>query len=323
MKLQIGILSTLLASALAAPAVVWKNTRRANESFLHTSDELSASDLLSDVLDVDSKDSSLAAVVFLFSKGDDGSESLTELASTGKLPATAGKYNDAAGIYHHVSGIESTPIMVREASRANTGHRVLQVSLSELNSKMTSLHEKSAEAEMEVNENGVQFSAQSKHNKKANKRVRDLAKANVLLVTVDPKEDASEIDQAVANTIDNAMVENVVLAGIRSLSEVKQERFLASKRRMEVMEKQGQRHLESRRRRLEQEEEGDGDDADQNNDNGDMSGVYYVSMTPNILAGLLFGLLFIVVTWIGVSCMGAISGQDVYVSKMPTIGREA
>jgi len=90
------------------------------------------------------------------------------------------------------------------------------------------------------------------------------------------------------------------------------------------MKNQGQRNLESRRRRLEQEEEGDGDDAaNQDNNNGDMSGVYYVSMTPNILAGLLFGLLFIVVTWIGVSCMGAISGQDVYVSKMPTIGREA
>ena len=77
---------------------------------------------------------------------------------------------------------------------------------------------------------------------------------------------------------------------------------------------------------LEQEEEqGDeGDDAVQDgNDNSDMTGVYYVSMTPNILAGLMFGLMFVVITWIGVTCMGAIVGQDLYVSKMPTIGREA
>ena len=54
-----------------------------------------------------------------------------------------------------------------------------------------------------------------------------------------------------------------------------------------------------------------------------MTGVYYVAMTPNILAGLLFGLLFVVITYIGVTCMGAIQGQDVFVSKMPSVGREA
>ena len=85
-----------------------------------------------------------------------------------------------------------------------------------------------------------------------------------------------------------------------------------------MMEKQGKRVLEARRRRLD-EQDGDED----NNDNGDMSGVYYVSMTPNILSGLLFTVLFVVVTYVGVTCMGSISGQDVYVSKMPTIGREA
>jgi hypothetical protein len=54
-----------------------------------------------------------------------------------------------------------------------------------------------------------------------------------------------------------------------------------------------------------------------------MSGVYYVSMTPNILAGLLFFLLFAVVTYIGISCMGMISGVSVYETKKPSIGREA
>jgi hypothetical protein len=259
--------------------------------------------------------------VFLLAKGKDGSESLTELATTGKLPQTAEKYNDADGIYHHVSGIESTPTMVREASRANTEHRVLQVSLSELNSKLTSLSEPPAEVEMEVAQNGMLLSKTSKF---ANKRARDLANANVFVVKVNSKDSALDIDRTIANTIDNDKVDAVVLAGIRSTTEVKHERFLLSKRRVDTMQKEGRRVLESRRRRLEQEEEeGDGDDAVNDDDDSSMSGVYYVAMTPNILAGLLFGLLFIVVTWIGVSCMGQISGQEVFVSKMPTIGREA
>ena len=54
-----------------------------------------------------------------------------------------------------------------------------------------------------------------------------------------------------------------------------------------------------------------------------MSGVYYVLMTPNILAGILFLLLFTLIAMIGLNCMGAIAGQDVFVSKMPTVGREA
>jgi len=323
MKLSGLILHTLWASALAAPAVVWKNNRRTESSVVHTSKEYSASSLLKDVLGGDAKGSSLGAVVFLVGKGEDGSESLTELASSGKLPTVAEKYGDADGVYHHVSGIESTTVMVREASRANAGHRVLQVSLSEFNSKLTSLKDESEAKMVEVGENGVL----SKASQRSNKRTRELADANVFVVSVSPKEDASEIDRVVAETVDSELVENVVLAGVRSLQEVKHERYMMSKRRLNAMEKQGQRVLESRRRRLEQEEEqGDeGDDAVQNgdNDSNDMSGVYYVAMTPNILAGLLFGLLFVTVTWIGVSCMGAIAGQEIYVSKMPTIGREA
>ena len=310
------ILSLLTGSAIAAPAVVWKNSNsRGNTRSLHRSESLSANDLMSDVLrDAQPSDSSLASVVFLVDKGHDGSESLSELASTGKLPETANKYSDAAGIFHHVSGIESTPTMVREAGRASKSHRVLQVSLSELNSKLTS----SPKSEMEISETGDMTKTTSKS---ANKRARDIAKSSVFVVLVDPKDDTAEIDRTIASTIENKKVETVVLAGIRSIQEVKRERYLMSKHRHDMMEKQGKRVLEARRRRL---DEKDGDDnEDNNNDNGDMSGVYYVSMTPNILSGLLFTVLFVVVTYIGVTCMSAISGQDVYVSKMPTIGREA
>ena len=320
------ISSFLVSAALAAPAVVWKRKPRSLERVLHSADDLEAADLLQDALDVrmEETSSSLAAVVFVVGRGQDGTESLSELASGGHLPLTASKYDDADAMYHHVSGVESPSTMVRDAERANTAHKVMQVNLGEFNRKLTSLGEPAPAVEMEISDNGLV----SKAVKHANKRGRELHESNVLIVTVDATTDgASEIDNAVTKAIDHDAVENVMLTGIRSLHEVKHERYLLSKRRMSVMERDGKRALQSSsRRRLEQEEqEGDeeNDNQDGDNYNSDMSGIYYVSMTPNILAGLLFGLLFTVVTWIGVSCMGAIAGQDVYASKMPSIGREA
>ena len=44
---------------------------------------------------------------------------------------------------------------------------------------------------------------------------------------------------------------------------------------------------------------------------------------PELLVGFV-SFMFIVVTNIGIGCMGSIQGQgDIYVKKMPTIGREA
>jgi len=62
--------------------------------------------------------------------------------------------------------------------------------------------------------------------------------------------------------------------------------------------------------------------ADDNANANNGEDIYYVNMTPNILSGLLFGFLFIFVTIIGMSCMNAIEGQTIFVSKMPSIGRE-
>lgn len=296
------VLSSLLATALAAPAVVWKKTNRAEHRFLHSSDDFASADLLESAL----KESSLS-VVFLLGKNEDGSESLTELASSGKLPATSGKYNDADAIYHSVSGLESAGSVIRDIT-SFTEKKALSISMSELNKKLAT------PAEVEVDGAGTQKSV----SKSEGKRARQLSQANVLVVNVDPKADASEIDRTLSNTIENESVQTVVLTGVRSLSEVKRERYLANVKRHTLMQKEGDRILESRRRRLE-----DGADAADGQQQNDMSGVYYVHMTPNILAGLLFIGLFTVITFIGISCMGAISGQDVYVNKMPSIGREA
>jgi len=292
MKVTLAFIG-LIASACAAPALVWKKDEGAKR-FLHSSENVSADSVLKDAL----AGSSLS-VVFLVGKDEQGMESLTELTSSGKLPATQEKYS-SANVYYHVSGVESTASIVREASQ-HSEHRVLSISMAELNRKLSPVEE------VEVDEAGVV------KNKAANKRARHLAEAKVLVVNVSPKDDASEIDRTIASVIENQNVQSVVLAGIRSIHEVKRERMLASQERRAIMEKRGERVLDARRRRL---QEG-------NNGDDDMSGVYYVLMTPNILAGLLFMGLFTMITWIGISCMGAIAGQEVFVSKMPSVGREA
>ena len=68
------------------------------------------------------------------------------------------------------------------------------------------------------------------------------------------------------------------------------------------------------RRRLE-----DGND----DDNSSSDVLYFVNFTPNIFSGVMFFFFFSAVTFTGISCMGMIAGQEVYVTKYPTIGREA
>lgn len=321
MKTSALLLLAYLSSALAAPAVVWKNGEKQN-SVLRTSDSIKVEDVLSDVLGAEPKDSSLAAVVFLIGRGDDGSESLSTLASSGALPNVAMKYDNADAIHHHVSGVESPDSVVRDVGR--TGHNVLLVSVSELYSRLTPNSQD--QEEIEISNNGLP----SKTQRYNHKRTQNLSKASVLVVQVNPQSEAAELDSAVVKAIDSDLVANVVLTGVRSHAEVKHERLVEYQRRLTMMEKAGRGMNELHGRRLEDQQQNENNNNNNQNNNGqnnngnnDMTGVYYVSMTPNILAGILFTLLFTMVTWIGVSCMGMITGQDVYVSKLPPVGREA
>jgi hypothetical protein len=310
------LFATLLSSALSAPAVVWHSGSDSNGRALHSSEDLSVSDLMKNVLSEAPK-ADLSAVVFLVGKGADGSEQLSELASSGKLPETFAKYNDASGVYHSVSGIESTGAVVREAGRVyedENKNRVLEVSLNEFNSKLAAL---GAPVEVEIDSNGTPKAASS--NKKVNKRARALAKADIYIVNVSASSNTATIDSSITSAIDNKRVGSVVLAGVRSVEEVKHERFLYNKRRMLKMEQDGIKSMDARnRRRL--EEDGDENDA---NGNNDLSGVYYVNMTPNIFSGLLFTFMFIAVVFTGISCMGDIQGGDTFTDKYPSLGREA
>lgn len=315
MKSCAFLFATLLSTALSAPAVVW-HSGESNGRALHSSEDLSSADLFHSVLS-EAPEADLKAVVFLVGKGEDGSEQLSELASSGKLPETFSKYNDASGVYHHVSGISSAGSVVREASQTynDSKNRVLEVSLNEFSSKLASFE---APVDVEIDSNGTPQAVSS--NKSVNKRARALSQADVYIVNVNPKQDASSIDASVISAINSSRVGSVVLAGVRSVEEVKHERMLINKRRMLKQEQDGLKMLEARgRRRLEEADQ----DGDNDNGNDDLSGVYYVAMTPNIFSGLLFTLMFIVVTFTGISCMSDIQGGDTFVDKYPSLGREA
>lgn len=340
MKITGVLLVSYLSSIYAAPAVVWqrRTAESSSSSPLVTSHSLRASDLLSELLVQDEDSSSLASVVFLLGRSDDGSESLSRLASSGALPQTESKYDNANAIHHNVAGIESVQTVVRDAEKANPDRKVMSVSLDELSKKLRSSAGVTA-AEMEVSHNGKII---SKTEKMAKKRSHALDSADVLIVKVDPPKGdarAKNLDATIAAAVESSLVENVVLASIRSTDEVKHERKLSMQQHRRRMV-QANRSKENRRtarraqsiflgdnehRRLEDEQQNNqNNNQNQNkNNNEDFSGVYYVSMTPNILSGILFFALFTVTTWIGITCMGMIQGQDVYVKKMPDIGREA
>jgi len=282
----------------AAPAIVWTSAQSSSPS--HISDSIDTKSLLSTVTDTDST-SALSAVIFLVGRDASGSEGLTALASSGKLPGAQNKYSSANEIHYNVEGVESGRTVARDA-RKNNQNRVAEVTMEEFNSKLSTMAQTSADE------------TSGKMSKSEQKRRKAISQANVLVVNIQPTTDASLIDSAIVNAIDSSSVRNVVLSTIRSIDEVKRAREQAVRNKFTKSSATG-----GNRRRLEDEANNEGD----NNNNADQYGVYYVNMTPNILAGLLFFFLFIFTAYTGFMCMNMIEGQDVYVKKLPHIGREA
>jgi len=329
----------------SAPAIVWTKQQHQRSGgtptattggAVHSSEEIRAADVLGRLLGADSNNNNdeegggSSVVVFLLERdnnrkeegGGGGSERLSRLASEGKLPKISALYDSDGATVHH---------NVRELDTPRTLERFVNNNNNQQQEQNQSRRTTSRAATVDLDE-------YAKKKALSAKRQRELGEANVLIVKIGGSVDDYElIDSVVSEAVegDDSRYASVVLAGIRSVDEVKRERQLLYRNKIDAMKETGRRFLVSavssrgRRmsRRLEDEGEGEGENNNQqnnnNNNNQDMSGVYYVSMTPNILAGLLFTFLFATVTWIGVSCMNQITGQDVYVSKMPSIGREA
>lgn len=135
--------------------------------------------------------------------------------------------------------------------------------------------------------------------------------SKLILVSVPADAATTDIDSAVTSAIEDERIGSVVLTAVRGLSEVKLERNANAKKNLYQMQ-----YKATGRRRLE-----DNANGNNNNDNS-MDGIYFVNFTPNIFSGLLFFFFFAAVAYIGLGCMNMIAGQDVYVNKYPSIGRE-
>jgi len=303
MKIIAVILASYIGVISAAPAIVWKSGNSSSGPS-HVSEAIDTRSLLSSSIGHDERDSALAAVVFLVERNADGSEGLASLASSGQLPAVQEKYGRADEIHHHVQGVESARTVTRDARQAGVGSGVAEVSMEEFQRKLSSIAQTEAEGGVEG----------EKVSKSEQKRRRAISEADVLIVKVGADGDAAKIDSAIVAAIESSAVKTVVLSSVRSVQEIKHARKLA------IMGKFSKsRSAASNGRRLEDEA-----NEEENNDNQDQEGGYYVNMTPNIFAGLMFFFLFTFIAYTGLTCMNMIEGQDVFlVKKYPHKGREA
>ncbi len=277
--------STLVAALIttAAAAPAIVWTGGAGSSTRQSSEVIEARALLSSA----ASESSLSNVVFVVGRDEHGSEGLTGLTASGSLPKVSSKYADANIVHHYVRGVESVDTLQKHAEAANPSANVVKTSLSDFK-----VHH--------INNNEHSSASVGSDGNIANS-------ADTIVVNVPVDAAPAEIDSAVSSAIENSKVGSVVLTSVRGITEVKLERDIKAKQNFYEMQ---QKHS---RRRLEDADQGDEDATE---------AIYFVNYTPNIFAGLLFFFFFVAITYVGLGCMDMIAGQDVYVSKYPTIGRE-
>mmetsp|Transcript_4504 Transcript_4504/g.8664 ORF Transcript_4504/g.8664 Transcript_4504/m.8664 type:complete len:284 (+) Transcript_4504:254-1105(+) len=282
MKLLSTFIAGLISSVSAAPAIVWTAEK---SSTTHSSDLIDVTTILSNV--ASSPGTSQYNLVFVVGRDASGSEGLTGLTSSGSLPNVSSKYTEASTVHHYVRGIESFDSIVKDA-KASTSN-VVESSL-------------------------VDYRESMKQGSATEPAAAEGASSPKMIVVRVPADAASaDIDAAVVSAIEDEKVGSVVLTGVRGLSEVKLERNANAKKNFYQMQ-----YKATGRRRLEDNRNGNNN----GNNNGSYDGIYFVNFTPNIFSGLLFMSFFMVLTYIGLGCMNMIAGQDVYVSKYPSIGRE-
>jgi hypothetical protein len=310
LRLLCGLCSSVVVST--TPALVWSNSagssrqEESSRSSVFTSDEIAAAALLDDAAPLQ--------VVFLLGRASDGSESLTRMAP---FLSSIVERSPADVIHSHVAGVESLSAMKRTlAAAAAVGNKkqdknkVAVVGLHELGMKFNASPMEQA---------SVPTMTTTTTTTTTKKKSREISAANILLVDVDAQTSPEVLAGAVHQAIAHA--DRVVLTAVRSIGEVKDERAKIARRRMEMQYQAGAHIVDGRHRRRRRLENNQNQQAVVVEDQ--VSGAYFVQMTPNILAGLLFFFLFATIAWIGISCMGMIAAQDTYVKKMPAVGREA
>ncbi|GAX21200.1 hypothetical protein FisN_26Lh158 [Fistulifera solaris] len=286
------LLSCLFATTTAAPALVWKNGTSQTPT-MHHSEDISIQSLLPQQ----------QGVVFVLQRRSDGEEALSAMASQLTQTATVPAHCQ----HHSVTGVTSAHLLARSVTSS------AEVTLEEY-----------VQLPQVIQQLKTASKANNKVSMKSKQRAQALETATVLFVTVDTEQDnLQQLDQAVVQAIHKEP--HVVLTAVRSLQEINQEKEQAMQYTMQMHREAG-RVQAAQRRRLEEDADQQGQDNAQENmqiNNNQYEYMVLVHMTPNILSGILFTILFATITLIGITCMGSIQGQDVYVKKMPSIGREA
>lgn len=332
------VLSLLCSGAVATPAIVWKSLSSSHtengssNNPLYTSHEVKAVDLVAQLQPSSSSSSEgKLSVLFVLARDTNGAESLTATAPllTQSMIATAATNRDCV-VHQHVSGVPNAAALVRQFRSANDNEEntnnnnnkpMLCKTLTELDQRLNETTLMLQQQQLQTASSypdGVVVVLPNTNKKNINKNID----ANVFVVHVASDTAPESLDAAVARALADPRVATVAVTAVRGFDEVHHERRVEQKRRF-LAASQPQKHQLSSAQHGRRLDEAQDNNANANDASTTTAGVYFVSMTPNMLAGILFFGLFMTVTWIGISCMGMISGQELYVNKMPTIGREA
>jgi hypothetical protein len=211
------ILAAAISSVVAAPAMIWQNNVN---SGTYSSEEIDSTTLFSNT--IKSSPESLASVVFVVSRNDDGLDGLSFLAGNGHLPKTQSKADEAA-VYHYVTGVQTPASVIFDAK--NAAEDIDKIQLSEVSNKL-GLLENSREAD-------------------------------VLVVSVAPQGSKNEIDEAIVEAIEHPHVGVVIVTAQRSTDEVARERDFIQLDRQRKLQKTMMDH----RRRLDEDQDGDDDNS--------------------------------------------------------------
>jgi hypothetical protein len=321
----------------AVPAIVWnKNSQQLNiddaVSTSYFSNEIPVTKLM-ESFGLNNQNANVnndgLSIMFLMGRDvNSGEESLTSITP---LLQQISQLDQQPQQYLHVSGMESASHVLNAVKISSSTSSVpMIINLNELSYKLnnTHLNAKVDTLLVEMDVSGDSVKIPNKATVKVSKRNRSIEQSKFVIVTVPSNIQSELLDTTLVQTMNHPSVSTIVLSAIRSVDEVKYDRELKMRRQLlgkaiildsSTSSKKSGTNDAKYHRRLDQN--GNADNG--GGGNSDLSGVYYVQMTPNIFSGILFFGLFAVVAMIGFSCMNMIAGQDVYVKTMPSIGREA
>jgi len=288
--MKVAYLALLVTSWLycsyATPVIVWKKPTLESSS-IYSSKSVDVLTLISSVISSSSLKNIdnwfFSLVIFIIDRKVDGTEGLNRLLYQGPE-----KIPNIAEKYDKAHSIHTHVSGVK--GHSYVAKKVEQISGSPERVKVISLHEfKRKLTELKQN-----------------------TAADILIVKVSNNFSNEKVDVNVNAAIENSNINTVLLMGVSALDELHYEKTIW-KNINSPLTFSGRRHLE--------------DQVNNNNEDNEVyytpSGIYYVKMTPNIMAGILFMIFFTFATYIGIMKLNMISATDVYVKKYYSIGKEA